>query len=588
MLRAVDQHGQLTATARRATKPVVQKHLTTTLIVLLLAGGLCGALWALVALVQRDRAELVSQFASERERQLERAVLAVSVGVDDLFDDVRLAAELLSNDTDEAQRRRELEALLEAIGQYRAIGVYQADGAVSLVLFDRRATGTGALAGLEPSLKSTATQALARPAGEVVSSRVVDDQSGWLRVFATRFDDAQGHTAGAVAVLVDVAPLVAPLDVVAKDANTRLLVLGPHGHPFPSSDARLSASGDLLASLDTNTSRSTLIDEARAQSIGLPASEAVALKLRVPLEGSRPWSVVSVTSTEPLRAHDRALLVRLVLVSLLLASLFGLLGGALVLAARRTRELDESRRHLAELRALEGQLVRAEKLATVGVLAAGIAHEVGTPLGVVRGRAELARGKLGPDHPQAHSLDVVIEETDRVSRTIRELLDFARPQATCTGAVSIEAALHSVGSLLEVEGQRRKRKLVFDPMPQALLDADEHQLHQVLVNLVLNGFDACADGGTVRVAARLDGQGRCLLEVSDDGAGIPPEDLPRIFDPFWTTKKRGQGTGLGLAVVEKVTRSHGGSIDVASAVGSGTRFTLSWPLHPRGSGGGAA
>ena len=573
--RAEAAEGLLTAPARVATKGAVPRRRTTALIVSLLACGLGGGLWALVALVQHDRAELVSQFARDREQQLERAVLAVSDAIDDVFDDVRLAAELLSNRTDEPQRRRELEALLEAIGQYRAIGVYDAAGAESAVLFDRRATGSKTLAELKPALRETAAEALAAPPGQVVSSKALPRGSGWLRVFATRFDDPAGKPGGVVAVLVDVAPLLAPLDVVVKDGNSRLLVLGPHGRPFPSSDARLSGLSETLLA----PSGPRLIDAAAAASLGLPASEAVALRLTVPLEGAQPWSVLSVTTTEPLRAHDRALVARLVVVSALLACLFGLLGGALVLAARRKRELEESRRHLAELRALEGQLVRAEKLATVGVLAAGIAHEVGTPLGVVRGRAELARGKLGRDHPQAASLDVVIEQADRVSRTIRELLDFARPQATCTRAVSVEAVLRAVSSLLEVEADRRRRRLVVGPVPDALVEADEHQLHQVLVNLVLNGFDACDERGTVKVSAAVDASGRCTIEVADDGAGIPEDQLPRIFDPFWTTKDRGQGTGLGLAVVDKVVRSHGASIEVTSREGAGTTFTLRWPLH---------
>jgi len=572
----------LTPARGRVTKGTVPHRLTTAPIMVLLALGLLGALWALVALVQRDRAELVSDFAAEREYQLERAVLAVNDAVDDLFEDVRFAAELLSTGSDEALRRRELEALLEAIGEYRAIGVYDPSGAESLVLFDRQAAGTGSLAPQAPVLQATAAQALAAPQGRVVASHPVEAGPGWLRVFATRFDDGSGRPLGAVAVLVDVAPLLAPLEVVARAGSSKLLVLGPHGRPFPSSDPRLSAPGGLVDWLEGAANGRVMIDPARAVSVGLPASEAVGLKREIHLEGARPWSVLSVTSTEPLRSHDRALVLRLVLVSVLLAGFFGLLGGAFMVVVRRTHELEESRRHLAELRALEGQLVRAEKLATVGVLAAGIAHEVGTPLGVVRGRAELARARLGHDHPQAASLDVVIDQTDRVSRTIRELLDFARPQTACTQAVSVEAAFHAVASLLEVEGQRRKRNLVIDKAPDALLDADEHQLHQVLVNLVMNGFDACDDGGTVRVAAAPDAAtGRCLITVSDDGEGIPDEQLSRIFDPFWTTKKRGQGTGLGLAVVEKVTRNHGGSVDVASRVGEGTTFTLSWPMHGR-------
>lgn len=231
---------------------------------------------------------------------------------------------------------------------------------------------------------------------------------------------------------------------------------------------------------------------------------------------------------------------------------------------------------LTEVATLQDQLLRAEKLATVGVLAAGIAHEIGTPLGVIRGRAEYATGKLGADHPVSAGLGVIVEQTDTVSRVIRALLDFSRPQPARVAAVPMGPLLARVAELLELEAKRRQVRIVVGPVADATVSADADQLQQVLVNLVVNALDACERGGTVTLGAEL-GEDGVQIEVTDDGAGIAPEDLRRVFDPFFTTKKRGQGTGLGLAIVDRIVRGHGGSIELVSAPGSGTRARLTWP-----------
>jgi signal transduction histidine kinase len=234
---------------------------------------------------------------------------------------------------------------------------------------------------------------------------------------------------------------------------------------------------------------------------------------------------------------------------------------------------------LTALASLQDQLVRAEKLSTIGELAAGIAHEVGTPLGVVRGRAEYALDALGADHPQSDGLRVIVEQIERITRTIRALLDFSRPshrpEAT---ASSVAAAARAVSDLVRLEAERRRVTVQID-VPDALrVHANPDQLQQVLVNLVMNALDACSGGGRVGVAARARGKVADLV-VEDDGAGIAPEIVPRVFDPFFTTKKRGQGTGLGLAVVDRIVRDHGGTMAVESAPGKGTRFVVSWPVE---------
>ena len=182
--------------------------------------------------------------------------------------------------------------------------------------------------------------------------------------------------------------------------------------------------------------------------------------------------------------------------------------------------------------------------------------------------------------PHAQHTRVIVEEIDRISRTIQELLDFARVPKGPAGAVRLEDVAANVAELLAFEARTRKVSLAVE-IERGLdpLAANGDQLKQVLVNLTLNALHASAPGGRVMLRARRDAMARrARIEVIDDGAGIPPELLHRVFDPFFTTKKRGKGTGLGLTVAAQVVRSHGGEIDLESTVGQGTRLVVWWPL----------
>ncbi|HEY3356556.1 MAG TPA: ATP-binding protein [Polyangia bacterium] len=242
---------------------------------------------------------------------------------------------------------------------------------------------------------------------------------------------------------------------------------------------------------------------------------------------------------------------------------------------------------LGTARALESQLVRAEKLATVGTLAAGIAHEIGTPLGVVRGRAAYVLNKLGRDHAQAPGVQVIIDEIDHVAATLRQLLDVARVRPAVVRAVSVALVAQAVVDRLETEAQHRSVSLqldVADLLPRVA--ADPEQLEQVLVNLVMNACDADEAGGHVTIRARTEDAAepaswrRVRIDVVDDGRGIAPENRHQVFDPFFTTKKPGRGTGLGLAIAAQIVRNHGGEIDLESAPGHGTCVTVWWPTLP--------
>lgn len=246
--------------------------------------------------------------------------------------------------------------------------------------------------------------------------------------------------------------------------------------------------------------------------------------------------------------------------------------------AAKVRELQASNRRLAEAR--EG-LLRQERLATVGRLAAGVAHEVGNPLGAITGYAELARVKHGDaGGPLDDYLARISTEAARIDAIVRGLLDFARPSALDLAPVSVAAALDAAARLARMQGRFRDVELVVD-LPAGLppVLADERRLVQVFLNLLLNAGDAMHGGGAVRVAGRAAG-GEVAVEVEDSGPGIPPSILPRVFDPFFTTKDPGEGTGLGLAVCHGIMESFGGSIEAGQAPGGGARLTVRLRVAP--------
>ncbi len=231
----------------------------------------------------------------------------------------------------------------------------------------------------------------------------------------------------------------------------------------------------------------------------------------------------------------------------------------------------------SELRSLENQLVRAEKMITVGVLSAGIAHEIGSPLAVIRGRAEqVLRAQNGG--PRADDLRVIIKHIDNISSTIRQVLDFSRRQAIERQAVPLEAIVERARSLLEWKSEAKHVRIevaIEEDLPP--LAADPDQLQQVFVNLMLNACDASQEGDRVLVRACVTRERQVQIEVEDRGCGIAPEHMNTVFDPFFTTKKRGEGTGLGLPIAASIVRNHGGQINLSSTPGKGTIATVLWP-----------
>jgi signal transduction histidine kinase len=257
--------------------------------------------------------------------------------------------------------------------------------------------------------------------------------------------------------------------------------------------------------------------------------------------------------------------------------------------------LDAMRRKLLEeqeeRRRMEEDLREAEHLASIGRFSAALAHEIGTPLNVISGRAELLlRRGVGGEAGQ-RNLGIIATQIDRITRIVRGMLDFARARELRLAPTRLGDVMSRVTELMEHRFQESGIELEMrwlEELPPIPADAD--QLHEVFLNLAMNAADAMPEGGTLTIAARRveqrlpghEGDTGPLLAVTfeDTGQGIRPEHLDRIFDPFFTTKEVGQGTGLGLSVSYGIVKEHGGWIEVESAVGRGTRVTVYLPLAP--------
>lgn len=224
------------------------------------------------------------------------------------------------------------------------------------------------------------------------------------------------------------------------------------------------------------------------------------------------------------------------------------------------------------------QLAHNEKMAELGQLAAGMIHEVNTPLSVIVSAAQmiLREGEI-PDFVR-EMVERIDMEAQRLSQYTRGVLSFARTGAEAEAEADVNQVLQEVMAFLRYEARKRSitviEELDYDVL---LVAADNNRLKQIFINLVMNACQAMDQGGTLHVRTTMPNDRSVRIEIADTGKGIPRERLDRIFEPFYTTKKPGEGTGLGLYIVRKMVELMGGRIEVKSTVGEGTTFTIILP-----------
>ncbi|MBA5868228.1 MAG: PAS domain S-box protein [Nitrospira sp. CR1.3] len=233
-------------------------------------------------------------------------------------------------------------------------------------------------------------------------------------------------------------------------------------------------------------------------------------------------------------------------------------------------------RDVSERRRLQEQLRRTERIAELGTLASGMAHEIGTPMNVILGRAEYLMDRI-QDEQARKGLHTIVAQVERITRVMNQLLAFARRKPPLRGPLALKDVIENGVEMFQerlTQSRVRVEMELDDNCPAVLADAD--QMSQVLINLIMNAIHAMPDGGILRIGL-APAKKAVTLTVADTGQGMPAEVVNRIFEPFFTTKEFGKGTGLGLTVVKGIIEEHQGSITVESEQGKGTTFTILLP-----------
>lgn len=276
--------------------------------------------------------------------------------------------------------------------------------------------------------------------------------------------------------------------------------------------------------------------------------------------------------------------------------LYNIVGGVTGLLAQRERErsielqktadgLEHSYKKLQaqseQIIAIEENLRRAEKLSTLGEMAAVLAHEIRNPLGSIRGTAEILRDDYRPGDPKYEFIDIQIRETERLNRVVEDFLRMARPLPTEMVQCRVQPELETVALLVANDAKERRVSIVLEPMADDLVvKGNGEKLRQAFLNIAMNSLQATPGEGSLTISTSVcpagEDAGMCEIRFSDSGEGIDPGTMARIFEPFYTTKP--DGTGLGLAITRKIVEGHGGTLQVKSVVGQGTTVIIKLPV----------
>ncbi len=370
-------------------------------------------------------------------------------------------------------------------------------------------------------------------------------------------------------------------DRITHERNLTWLLAPPGDRAFRAVDGTVLQSPPVRDALERGASALRLTRIEAAQ-VGLRERTAMAGLARV--DGGRlgRWDVVAIASAASERDREKWAVWRLVSSVLVASGLVLLFGGVALRKQRKELELAH-RLTVSEVeRERDEHLLRAERVATMGTFAMGIAHEVSTPLGVIVGRAEQLLGRLGDDERGARNAEAILKQADRIQHIIRRFIDMARGALPSFVRADPSGIVRAATTALEHRFAKAGVALRTDiPASMPEIQCDRDLLEQAIVNLLLNACEACGPGGHVEVTARADAE--CVVfVVSDDGIGITPENAARATEPFFTTKAARGGTGLGLAIATEIAKSHRGGLTIAPNTDHGTRACIEIPIAGQG------
>ncbi len=423
-----------------------------------------------------------------------------------------------------------------------------------------------------------------RRAGEAALADFGVEQAMVARAAAVSLRASLDNPAEAVQQRTLSPSLITRLRALEQPGNVIVLVRRPGISGFLTLDGTTATSPPIEARFAAGQADASWVRLTHAESIelGLPPRTSIAGLSEIDRGDQGRWGVAIVATARRERDREERGLWRVAL-SFVLASGVVVTFGALALHKQR-KEFDLSRRlAVAEAeQARDERLVRADKLATLGALAMGIAHQVATPLGVIVARAERLTARVASDDKALRAVVMIEEQAQRINEIVHAFLGLARggaPLLECEDPTKIAvSAVELVSHRFEKAGVEI-RCTVEDDLPK--IACDSGLLEQAIVNLLLNGCDACKRRGhvTLDVSATDDG---VVFLVDDDGVGITAEAAARAMEPFFTTKQPGEGTGLGLAIAREIIDHHRGTLSVAPLSGRGTRARVRVPAARQG------
>lgn len=360
----------------------------------------------------------------------------------------------------------------------------------------------------------------------------------------------------------------------------RLFLAPPNESWLIASDGGVVSSAPLRHAFELGV-RSVRLERSQARELGLMPRTAMAGIAHVDAGSRGEWGVAAVATAARQRDREGRAFWRFVLGVALATGLVLAFGG---LAFRNERRKLRAQRELAVAaveRRRDEQLARADRIATMGTFAMGVVHEVSTPLGVIMGRAEQLRARSADDERSVHAAQAIISQVDRIQTIVRRFLDVARGGRPLLAQTDPAELVRSAAASVQHRFSKAGVTLTTDaPAGAQAVHCDRPLLEQAIVNLLLNACDACSPGGRVELAMRAD-DARVAFVVTDDGIGIPAENVVRATDPFFTTKSA--GTGLGLAIASEIAKSHRGELSVTpNGTGRGTRACVEIPASIAG------